>query len=302
MDALYLTLYYLFRGFTKLPESLRFPILRGISSLVYRLDAKHRHVARVNLDLAYGDTMSDDEKERIIRKSYENLVFNLADFIASQGITKKELARKVHIENPQIVEEAKRSGRPVVFITAHYGNWELLPYVSSALLGLPTTVVGRPLDSKAMNDLLEKNRRQFDVEVTTKKGAVKGLIKALRQDRAVGVLIDQNTAEKDGVLIDFFGKKARQTPIAALLAKRLDALVIPVFVTSEDHKLFTIHIHPPIPYERRNDVEEEIVANVQNQAHAIEEAIREKPDEWFWLHQRWKNQYQALYDRKGFRS
>ncbi|WP_456402883.1 lipid A biosynthesis lauroyl acyltransferase [Hydrogenimonas sp.] len=296
-DRLYLALFNLFRQMVlHTPKKIQRLFIRGLARLIHALDARHRHIARVNLDLAFGETMPDAQKERIIEKTYENLLFNLADFVRNQGISREELMGKLRFENAQIVDEAKRSGRPIVFITAHYGNWELISLAMAARFG-PLSVVGRPLDSPVMDEILRRNREQFDIEMIPKKGAMKSLIKALKSGRNVGLLVDQNTAENEGLLIDFFGKEARHTPAAAILAKRMDAVVIPAFITTGDRETYTVTVYPPLEIDQRLEKEEAIAKNVQAQAKVTEEAIRKKPDEWFWLHQRWKNRYEHLYRR-----
>jgi len=294
-DRLYLATYHVFKWLvTHTPEKIRFPILRAISRFVWFVDKRHRRIARVNLDLAFGDGMGSDEKERIIKKSYEHLVFNLADALAHQDDTPEEVLARVTLVNRHYLDEAMKEGRPVVFIGAHYGNWEMIPRVFGAMFG-PATVVGRPLDSKAMDELLARHRNRFGIEVIPKKGAMRHLVAALKKGRSVGLIVDQNTSEKDGILINFFGKKARHTPAAAILARRFDLPVVPVFIQTDDHRHFTLTIHPPLYVEKSDDMEADIAKNVQAQADVTERVIREKPDEWFWQHKRWKNQYEELY-------
>ena len=295
-DRIYLILFNLFRWVViHTPQKIKSPFIKALARLIYLIDRKHRRIARVNLDLAFGDTMSDEEKEKIVKKTYENLLFNLADFVQNQGIDKKSLLEKVEFKNPEIVESAMSSGRPVVFITAHYGNWELLPLATAARFG-PITGVGRPLDSKVMDEILSANREQFDIKMVQKKGAMRELMKALKQGRSVGLLVDQNTAENEGLLISFFGKEARHTPAAALLAMRTNAIIIPAFITTEDHRRYQIEYYQPLEMQKEGSKEERILKNVQAQADITEQAIRKKPDEWFWLHKRWKNRFEHLYD------
>ncbi|WP_456449626.1 lipid A biosynthesis lauroyl acyltransferase [Hydrogenimonas sp.] len=296
-DRIYLGIYHLFRWLvTHTPEKILFPLLGAIARLLYLIDRRHRRIARVNLDLAFGDAMDDKEKERIVKKTYENLVFNLAHFIAHQEDSPEETLRSVTFENRELLETLLAEGKPIILITAHYGNWELLPRAFAAAFA-PVTIVGRPLDSEAMNDLLETNRQKFGIELLPKKGAMKGLISALKQGRSVGLLVDQNTRDKDGILIDFFGKKARHTPAAAILARRFHLPIVPTFIHTEDHRHFKITFYPPIETAQTSDSEADILRSVQAQADITEKVIREKPEEWFWLHQRWKNRYKALYDK-----
>lgn len=265
-----------------------------VAALIRTLDYKHHYIAHVNLDLAYGESISHAEKQKIISQTYENLLFNLADFIDNQGIDRKRLLAKVNFQNGEIFENALNSAKPVILITGHYGNWELIGLAIAARY-VPLSVIGRPLDSSVMNAILRQNREQFDIDVIDKNGAMRAMIQCLKKGRVLGILVDQNTAENEGVLIDFFGHKARHTPSVALLARKFNAIVIPTFISSTDHKHHSITFYPPIEIETTGDHDKDTLTHVQAQAEITEQVIRSKPDEWFWLHKRWKNQYEHLY-------
>ncbi|WP_353661214.1 lipid A biosynthesis lauroyl acyltransferase [Hydrogenimonas sp. SS33] len=300
-DLAYVTLYRLFRLFVLYtPETVRFPVVRSMARLAYLLDRRHRAVAYVNLGIAFGDTLPEREKKRIVKRTYENLLFLIHDFVLNRGITRAELLEKTEVIDRHHIDEAIRKKRPVIFITAHYGNWEVASLVAAALYG-PITIVGRPLDSKKMNEILKEGREQLDVELVEKKGAMRRLITALRNGRNVGLLVDQNTTRDEGIEVTFFGKTVRHTPAAALLARRLDAVVIPIFVRSDDHKRYTVKAYPPIEMETTESAQEDIRRHVQAQADVTERAIREKPDEWFWLHKRWRSHYNDLYEKEKTR-
>jgi len=295
MDYIYLIAFNTFQWIIlHTPDFIKFPIIKGLARLAYFLDTKHRHIAKVNLDLAFEDSLNEKEKREIIKKVYENLLFNLADFVKNQGISKEELLSKVKFENVEIIENAKKSGKPIIFMTAHYGNWELLALAIAAKFG-PLSVVGRPLDSKVMDEILKRNREQFNIELIPKKGAMRPLIKALKDRRSVGLLVDQNTTDNEGMLIDFFGKKARHTPAVAILAKRMNAVIIPAFIKTDDHTVYTINFYTPLNMRDSGNKDQDILENIQAQANITEQVIRQKPDEWFWLHKRWKNQYASYY-------
>jgi Kdo2-lipid IVA lauroyltransferase/acyltransferase len=295
MDKVYLYTFYIFRFFIRYtPLFVLNPFLNFLAWIAYTIDKKHKKVAHVNLDLAFEDRLDEIQKELIVKKCYKNLVYNLADFVRNQGISKEELSFKVSFENEEILQEAIKENRKIVAVTAHYGNWELLGLSIAALLK-PMTVVGRDLDSVVMNEILEENRSQLDMDVISKNGAMKGMIGALKKDRIVGILVDQNTKNEEGVLIDFFGKKARHTPSVALMAKKFNAIIIPVFIKTYDHKKFIVKFEESFEYEDTGDKKNDILKCVQKQADITQKIIEEKPDEWFWLHQRWKNQYEHLY-------
>ncbi len=295
LDDIYLFLFKLFVLLVKYtPRFITDAILNFFAFLAYRFDTRHKKIAKVNLDLAYGDKMNKKEKKRIVKKCYKNLLYNMRDFVENQNTTKEKLLQKVTIHNEHFYTDIKKDGKGVIFLTAHYGNWELLPLCMGALYG-KLWGVGRNLDSQKMNEILQKNRNQFNVHMLEKTGAIRGLLKALRSGENIGLLVDQNTSDKEGILISFFDKLARHTPSAALIARKTGAAIVPAFITTNNNKSYDITFFKPIITEKTEDNEKDIKKSVQLQADITQKVIEAKPEEWFWLHRRWKNQYEELY-------
>jgi len=295
-DIFYATFFYSFKFFIWIiPNVVMVYIAKGLAVFIYTIDKKHRKIAHVNLDLAYGDTLPNEQKEKIVKATYLNLMLLLIDFIKNQGISKEDLLEKVTFENETVLEDALKNDQKIILMTAHYGNWELLPLSIAAKFG-PLTGVGRKLDSNVMDQILNKNRQQFDIEMLDKKGAMRDMISVLKNNRMLGLLVDQNTSENEGILVDFFGKPVRHTPAAAILARRFDALIIPAFITTNDYSHYKITFYEPIETDKTEDKDKDISDSVQKQAKITEEIIRKKPEEWFWLHKRWKNQFEERYN------
>jgi KDO2-lipid IV(A) lauroyltransferase len=296
MDKVYLYIFNIFKFIiTYLPNKLLSLILNFLSKMVYIFDTKHKKIAKVNLDLAYEDRISEDEKTNIIKKCYKNLTYVLADFVKNQGANKEEILSKVKFFDEEFLTKPLKENRKIIILTGHYGNWELLS-LSIAAKFTPLAIVGRDLDSEVMNQILTKNREQFKIELLSKSGAMKGMIKALKANIPIGILVDQNTKDEEGILIDFFGKKARHTPSAAILAKKFDAVIVPAFIQTTDHLNYGVTFYPHIEIENSENKEEDIFNCVQAQANITQKVIESKPDEWFWLHKRWKNQYEHHYE------
>ncbi len=296
MDKVYLYSFYIFSFLIKYtPKVILKVLLKAFTWSIYTFDKEHKKIAKVNLDLAYENNIDELEKENIIKKCYKNLVYTLVDFVKNQGITKEELLNKVTYKNEQYIKKAIENKENIIILTAHYGNWELLGLSISSKY-IPMTTVGRELDSISMNKILTANRKQLDMDVISKHGAMKGMIKALKSNRAVGILVDQNTKNEEGILINFFGKKARHTPSVALLAKKFNATIIPTFITTNDHENYTVEFYEPFKFIDTDDKEIDILNCVQKQADITQMVIEKKPEEWFWLHKRWKNQYEYLYE------
>ncbi len=295
MDRVYLTLFYAFRALVRwAPFGVLKPFVCALADLVRLVNAKHRRIILTNLDLAYGDGMPQEEKKKILKACYRNLALNGVDFIRNQNSTKEEVLKKVFFENTEHMKEALALRRPIILQTAHYGNWELLSLAMAAQYG-PLSVIGRPLDSAVMDEILTANREQFDIELINKRGAMRPMLKALKEERMLGILVDQSTGEKQGLLVDFFGKKVRHTHGASLVARKMDAVIVPLFISTENHQCFTIRFYPLIYVNQTEDADRDILEATQAQARVTEEAIRAKPDEWFWFHKRWKGEYAHVY-------
>jgi KDO2-lipid IV(A) lauroyltransferase len=255
-----------------------------IGNFLYLIPTRRKRDLFTNLDLVYPD-MSKKEKIKLAKKVYENFIYNLFELFRNRNITKEKLSKKVEFIGLDKVK--KYLDKPVIFITAHYGNWEMMPLIIGGLLELPVSVVVRNLDNEFLNNFFKKNREIFNIETFNKKGALKNLMKAIKSGRNVGLFVDQNTAKEEGVDVEMFGLKALHTPSAALLSKKFDIPIIPVFIQREKDKYKIIF----------KDVilEKDINKNVQMQSNVIEEMIKEKPEEWYWFHRRFKHYYEEKY-------
>jgi len=131
-----------------------------------------------------------------------------------------------------------------------------------------------------------------------RKGGMKGLLKALKHGKAVGLLLDQHLgAKQGGVEVEFFGHKALHSPSASVLARNFEIAVIPAYISTDDYQNYTITFYKPIPFIKTEDKEADLLAMTQAQAKIMEDVIRAKPNEWFWVHKRWKGFYPEIYQR-----
>lgn len=294
-DKLYFVAFYAFSALVKvMPLALVKAILRLISHIAHRALSKQKRVILANLDMAFENRMSDCQKEQIALACFENIALYLADFVLNQNLTKEELLAKSNIENPWIAEDLIKKYGKAVLVSAHFGNWELLPHTVAATHNHPMVAVGRELDAASLQDTLTQSREQLGVEVINKHGAMRKLVKALKDNKLVGILVDQNTADEDGILIDFFGKKARHTTVASVLARRFDIPIIPAYIFTDGAKS-VLRYYEPIFVDKSENVDADIAKATQAQANSLEKAILQEPRQWFWFHKRWKNQYEEIY-------
>ena len=295
MDRLYLAGFYTLKFLIFiLPSSLQNLLAKFLAFAFMKLKKKRFHVVMTNLDLAFGETKTKEEKLEIAKKCYYNFAKYLGiNFILNQNTTKQKILKQVVFKNEHFLLDAMKSGRPIIVTTAHFGQWEIFGLAVAAHFG-PSSVLGRKLDSSVMDKILRANRAQFDVELIDKDGGAKDILKALKARRIVGILVDQNTAPKDGIKVQFFGKDVLHTPAASVLAQKTNALIINAFIYQKGENLNEICFKEPIDISTF-DKEDAVQKATQMQCSACEEMVRARPEEYFWFHQRFKRFYENEY-------
>lgn len=299
LDYFYLGLYYALRFFVKIaPKCVLQGFLKSIASAFYHLDKKHTNIMRVNLKMCFA-TLKDDEIERLIKKNYYNFALFGAEFLLNQNTTKEQILSKISFENEELFNSVLSQNRPIIVQTAHYGNWELFSLAMAARYGA-VSIIGRALDSAKMNEILSANRTRFDIELIEKKSAVKQALKALNNRRLLGILVDQNTAKNEGLECEFFGKKIMHTHAASVFASKSGAIIIPTFIERDESKddSFKIVFYDPIDMQvlsQNHSKEGALRLATQAQSDATAAQISKKPDEYFWMHKKFKCFYKDSY-------
>ena len=234
-----------------------------------------RHTALRNLSLTgMPESLADDSFGSLAR-----LLVGLAEF---PRINKANVARWIRYEGFEHFEEGMRRGKGVLFATAHLGNWELSAFAHALLTG-PMHVVARPLDNPKLDALVRRYRTMSGNTILDRGDFVRPILRALRNNEAVGVLADQNVTADEGVFVDFFGMKACVGSGFAKLAAASGAAVLPGFaVWSEAERRYVLRFYPPVA------ITGDVAADTQRVQAALESAIREYPGQWLWMHRRWK--------------
>ncbi len=295
MDRLYLAGFYTLKFLIFImPCSLQKMLAKFLAFAFMKLKKKRFHIVMTNLDLAFGETKTKEEKLEIAKKCYYNFAKYLGiNFILNQNTTKQKILEQVVFKNEHFLLDAMKSGRPIIVTTAHFGQWEIFGLAVAARFGA-SSALGRKLDSSVMDKILRANRAQFDVELIDKDGGAKDILKALKARRIVGILVDQNTAPKDGIKVQFFGKDVLHTPAASVLAQKTNALIINAFIYQKGENLNEICFEEPIDISTF-DKEDAVQKATQMQCSACEEMVRARPEEYFWFHQRFKRFYENEY-------
>lgn len=277
------------------PKLLMEKILKFLTFWAYKVDKKHLKIARANLDLVYKDTISQKRKEEIIYNSYRSLVFNMYEFIENQTISKDELLKKANILNKEIIEKAFQDNRKIIYITAHYGGWEItLPYI--ALMFGEIAVVNRRMNNPHIQKKYEIARSKNKITMLEKESAAKGMLKAFKDNKSIAVVIDQHIGS--GIEIEFLGQKDKATDSTSRLALKFDAVIIPIFTVNNGFRDWTIKVCEPIDiktFEFKTDDKIRELTQLQNDI--VSKQIFEKPDYWLWQHKRFKEFHNDIYKK-----
>jgi KDO2-lipid IV(A) lauroyltransferase len=240
-----------------------------------------RRVAMRNLELALPELGVGRHRE-IADGSFRSLARMLATLGRFPRLNKQNIGELIGYEGFEHFEAVKARGRGVLFATAHLGNWELSAY-AHALMAEPMHVIVRPLDNRRVDDIIERLRAGSGNTIYSKRDFLRPVLKALARNEAVGILVDQNVGLNEGIFVDFFGRKACVSPSFMKLAAHSGAGVIPGFALwDEGRRRYVLKFHEPL-YPSGD------VVNDTRLVHArLEEVIRAYPDQWLWMHRRWK--------------
>ncbi|MFQ5840485.1 MAG: lysophospholipid acyltransferase family protein [Candidatus Methylomirabilales bacterium] len=271
---------------SSLPWQAAYAIGGQIGSLWYRLDHRHRQIALDNLALAFGDALEPEERETLARAVFANLGRTLLDTCRLPRLSREDIAGRITVTGLEHQRRAWERGRGIIYATAHFGPWEYLP-CAPVFLGHPLLGVTRRMDNPYIEGRLRAQRARWGATLE-KKGAMPRLLKHLRENGGVGILVDQNVSREEGVFVEFFGHPACTTPAAALLAMRSKAPIVPVVVGRVGPGRFCLEFGEEIPVVSTGQVRQDAVATTGTITKAIEQFIRRSPDQWFWVHRRWK--------------
>ncbi len=259
----------------------------AIGAMACRLFPRLRKIAETNLAIAHPD-WSHDERQTVVRKVFRNLGWQLAEFCQMPKYTVAGMAKFSRCEGLEHYLAAKARGKGVLIVTGHIGAWELSSFYHS-LLGHPMGMVIRRLDNPRVDKFVNDIRCLHGNFVLHKDDFARGLLTAMRTNQTVGILMDTNMTPPQGVFVPFFGVPACTASGLARVALKTDANVLPGYmVWHSDEQNYVLHFGPLMSLIRTGDAEQDIVANTAQFTQAIEDAVRQYPDQWLWVHRRWK--------------
>ena len=278
--------------FVKLLGILPRPIARflaaGTTLLLLLLTPKLRKTAEFNLRLSFPGR-KEAERRAIIHRMARNLGWMAVEFARFPRYTKGNIESVVLLDGHENFLAGQRRGKGVIYLTGHIGAWELSSF-AHALYGFPLHYMARPLDNRRLDAMVNTYRGLSGNLPIYKNEAARVMLRVLKNAGTVGILADQNTMPQEGVFVDFFGTLACTTTGIARVALHTDAAVVPGYAFwDENLRKYRLRFEPPVELVRTGDLERDIVTNTQRFATVIEEIIRAHPDQWVWVHARWKN-------------
>jgi Kdo2-lipid IVA lauroyltransferase/acyltransferase len=259
----------------------------SLAQLFYLFHVRLRRVGMRNLAMAFPEK-SEAERARILRGVFTSLGRQLAEVCQFPKYTAENIDKVVVYDGLENYQRAYARGKGVLFVTAHFGAWELSAFAHS-LHGHWLHIVMRPVDNPYLDRLIQSYRTMHGNKTVGKDDFVRGLLAAMKAGEVVGILMDTNMTPPQGVFVDFFGIPACTASGLARIALRTDAAVVPGFtIWDESIRKYRLRFDPAVELTRTGDLEADIVANTQKFTKVIEDYVRKYPEQWLWVHRRWK--------------
>ncbi len=245
-------------------------------------------VSLEGLRTAYGSELTEKELIDLNRRvilHFSQMAFEVPHILR---LRRENLSKYVVFENEKRLFNALEKGKGVFILTGHFGNWELMSAAMAVRIEKPGAVVARPIDFYPAERIISDLRSNFGTDIIPKQRGIRKILKAVQENRAVGILLDQNVAWYEGVFVPFFGKLACTNKGLALMAQKTGTPVVPVFSVRQKDGRYLISFGEEVEAVRRGNKVGDIEETTNVYMKIIERQIRRHPDHWFWFHRRWK--------------
>lgn len=257
----------------------------AVGTLFYILDRRHRRIALDNVAHAFPGRPTTD-REAIVRGAFRHFGRLLFALLKFNTLTPEAMLARVEFEGEDRVRSAHEQHRGVLFVTGHFGFWEVQALVHALRLP-PMAVLARTLDNPALQEILEQVRTRTGNAVIYRQGTMRRVMRTLHANQGVGILIDQHTLSRDALSVEFFGRPAATTPLVAVLAHRTGAPVVPLFALPLGHGRYRMVYEHPVEPPTSEDPEA-LRAFTQRCTDVLEQYVRRHPELWLWMHRRWR--------------
>ena len=272
-----------------LPRNWAMGLGSAIGKFLYRILKKRRQIALNNLQIAFGDDLKETRRQEICKGSFINFSKTIIEFMRFPKFNAENIWDEVTVHGREHLSASLETGKGVIVFLPHFGNWELLSLVYGALIPNRAKAIAFPLKNVRLNELIWRYRQLLSLELIPRKNAIRATLRALKNNDAVGFFADQNAGDQ-GIFIDFFGKPASTARGPVSLALKTGApLLFSLDIRQPDNR-HHVHISPPIHLEPSDDFERDVELYTTHLMEQLEEYIQKYPDQWLWLHNRWKTQ------------
>jgi len=274
--------------FAVLPYRIALRVGDALGLLIFFFWRSRRAIALDNLQGAVdrGAISLSSSPRSVIRQNFKNLGKSILEVIKIYYGFGNSIFRTVELKGEEHFRRAHEKGKGVICITGHCGNWELLAvYVSMNITRLK--IVARRQNNAYINTLMERIREKYGNSVIYKEGALKKIISALKRNETVGILMDQSAIRSEGLVIHFLGKNAYAMKTPAIIARKTGTPILPAFIRRTDNG-HVIEVGEEVPLDTSEDSDTAVLHNTINFSRPIEEFIRQFPEDWLWIHRRWK--------------
>jgi heptosyltransferase-2 len=279
--------YLLYRSGSAIASALPLPLLfvfgEFLGFCAWIILGNYRRLAQHNVTIAFGNEKSLRQLRRLVRRHFQGLGANLLCSVKLTGMPLEKMATRIEAENLDFIHRELRAGRPVVLILSHLANWELFAHILPKYIGyVRNSTIYQRLGNRFIDEHVRRVRGRAGVEMFDRKEGFDKAIKLLRDGGAVGILSDQHAGDH-GVWAPFFGRLASTSPLPALLAKRTRAALVGVAIYTDGRARWRVVISPAL-----QDNQESVGSLSAKTNQVIEQQIRRAPEDWFWVHNRWK--------------
>jgi Kdo2-lipid IVA lauroyltransferase/acyltransferase len=261
-----------------------------LARMYFTIGRSRRRILFANLAAAFPQKGSAEIAE-IARDCIDNFGATLVDFMETTRLAPEDILARVTLDGAEHFEEARRRGKGVFLLSAHLGSWEM-GALRAGLISEPILPVVRPLDNPLLEEELARRRTRFGNRIISKRDAAKEILRAIRQNQTVAILVDQNVIKEEAIFVPFFGRLAATTPSLALLQLKTGAPVVPVFTWPLGEGRYRLQFEKPILAEEFEsasaDRSERVRAATARYMAVTEAAVRQQPSAWFWMHNRWR--------------
>ena len=277
----------LVRGLGSLPRGVARFAGRALGSAAFWLMGRLRRTGLQNLRIAY-PAWTESRRRKLLQQVYGNMGRLLAEFCLMRHYTAEQAERFIEYQGLEHYLDAQAEGRGVLVLTGHLGAWELSSFYHS-LAGYPMGLVIRRLDNPLVDAFVNRMRCLHGNRVIHKDDFARGLISAMHAGETVGILMDTNMTPPQGVFVPFFGLPACTASGLAKVALRTEAAVVPGFlVWDQSRSRYVLRFGERLPLARTGDAEADVLANTARFTATIEDYVRQYPEQWLWMHRRWK--------------